>query len=213
MRSSFHGPVQQVAGQSIHNNHYHQTEPGPDDHDHMARKCPQCGRRTWMLNRHCYHCRMDLRAYDRRLRLIAISKRAGIWLVGAAIVLTIAAQPLQAAEANSAKVSKAAALQLARDIDGAQLGLFLMLTKPPAGATASLSRRANALFGSPVLNQPFAACVQAANFADDVKSDARAMLASGKAPDAARISSLARASYLQGDAYRRCRVEIDAMKD
>ena len=33
--------------------------PPPDIPDKYARDCPQCGRRAWLLSRHCWHCQYD----------------------------------------------------------------------------------------------------------------------------------------------------------
>jgi hypothetical protein len=123
VHAEFKSPVQQVAGQSIHNeNHYHHTEPpGPDESCEQVRDCPQCKRRTWALSQHCHYCRLDLWAYERRHQWAVTRRKLGFVIICIALLMMYG--PIYVHAATSAAVAdisleqKLASIELGRWVD------------------------------------------------------------------------------------------------
>lgn len=75
-----------------------------------------------------------------------------------------------------------------------------------------LEARAEVLFKKPGMSGPFRACVDAAFWAREFRwTQVSAALPTSREPDAVEISRIARAGFRFGEAYRRCRIEVDAL--
>lgn len=91
MTQQFHGPVEQVAANDIHN-HHHWPEAQPPDDPEVSTQCPQCHRLSWRYSRHCIHCRLDLFAWygkERQVRAKGWLMRFGFGVAGGAATLAL----------------------------------------------------------------------------------------------------------------------------
>lgn len=91
---NFNGAVGQVAGHTI-NNIWLEAQP-PDDPEKSI-QCPQCGRLTWRLTRHCIHCQLDLVRWagvDRGRRTLHAVMRVATAML-AVVMVGCAAAPTQ----------------------------------------------------------------------------------------------------------------------
>ncbi len=209
MSAVFEGPVNQVAGNDIHN--YHAEPPGPDDDSEHVRDCPQCKRRTWAFTQHCHFCRMDLWLYDRKVKSMAFKRRVA-WVM----IIVALAYLYQPGAVFAARVDKAGAADLVRDMDSVSYGLYAALKTPEATAAMAkkirgLEVRSQQLFGKPILGQPFAACASATTHASLLWSDYRSLADGSKAATPMTVSLLARAGIHFGDHYRQCKTEVEAL--
>lgn len=69
-RKFFVRRVSQFVANDVHV-HHHWPESAPPDDPDVSQQCPQCRRLTWRFTAHCMHCRLDLRAWRARTRLLA----------------------------------------------------------------------------------------------------------------------------------------------
>jgi hypothetical protein len=205
----FEGPVSQVAGNDIHN-HYAEP-PGPDDDAEHVRDCPQCKRRTWAFTQHCHFCRMDLWLYDRKVKSMAFKRRVA-WVM----IIIALAYLYQPGPVFAARVDKAGATDLVREMDSVSYSLYNAVKTPEATAAMAkkirgLDLKSQRLFGNPILGQPFAACASAVSQASLLWGEYRGLSLGIKAATPETVSLLARAGIHFGDAYRQCKTEVEAL--
>lgn len=66
------------------------TQAQPSIPDDKARNCPQCGKRAWLMTRHCWHCGYD---FGRRCKtaLARVTFLAAVANLAAVVLLLIVA--------------------------------------------------------------------------------------------------------------------------